>query len=154
MTSPTFRNGGTLPSSSAAVECGGKNVTPALEWRHVPAATLSLAIMAFDTNATTSRHYWRWFVYDLPHGTRRVEASAGGAKLPAGAVRGTTVDGGRYFAGLCPEKNAPHRLVFGVYALHVLPVPISPTAAPAAIATIITRYAIASGRITGTLSAP
>ena len=154
VTSPNFRNGGALPASSAAVECGGQNLTPTLEWRNVPAQTLGIAIMAFDRDAATNAHYWRWFAYDIPHGIRRIAGSIGGAKLPTGTVRGTTYDGGRYFAGLCPGKGALHHLVFGVYAMRVVPVAISPTAAPAAIASIITRYAIASGRITGTLSAP
>ena len=108
--------------------------------------------MAFDTDAVTNQHYWRWFVYDLPRGTRRIGASVGGTKLPAEAVRGRTFDGGRYFAGPCPSKDAPHHLVFGVYAVRIVPVPVSPTAAPATIASIITRYAIASGRITGTIA--
>jgi Raf kinase inhibitor-like YbhB/YbcL family protein len=109
--------------------CKGQNVSPALEWRNVPAGTKSLAIQIHDPDAPTGSGFWHWAVYDIPVGTTGLPQGAGNSPstLPAGAIGGNTdfmdtgaTGGNGNYGGPCPPTgDAPHHYVFTIYALSV-----------------------------------
>jgi Raf kinase inhibitor-like YbhB/YbcL family protein len=109
--------------------CKGKNVSPALEWSHLPADTKSLALQVYDPDAPTGSGFWHWAIYNIPADTTGLPQGAGNdeAKLPAGAFggnndfldTGATGSNGDYGGPCPPEGDAPHRFVFTLYALAV-----------------------------------
>jgi hypothetical protein len=109
--------------------CNGQNVSPALQWRNVPAGTKSLALQVYDPDAPTGSGFWHWAVYNIPPTATGLPQGAGNAtdRLPAGAFGGNTdfMDTGATgangnYGGPCPPAgDKPHRYVFTLYALAV-----------------------------------
>jgi len=109
--------------------CKGGNVSPALEWRNVPAGTKSLALQVYDPDAPTGSGFWHWAVYNIPPTSASLAQGAGNeaARLPAGAFGGNTdfMDTGATgangnYGGPCPPQgDKPHRYIFTLYALAV-----------------------------------
>lgn len=109
--------------------CKGDNVSPALEWKHVPPGTQSLSLLVHDPDAPTGSGFWHWAVFNMPATTTGLARGAGNApsSLPVGAFGGTTdfLDTGATgangnYGGPCPPVgDKPHRYVFTLYALAV-----------------------------------
>ena len=109
--------------------CKGGNVSPALEWKNLPAGTKSLSLQVHDPDAPTGAGFWHWTVYNMPASTTGLAQGAGNSPqtLPAPAFGGATdfqdtgatgVNGN--YGGPCPpEGDKPHRYVFKLYALAV-----------------------------------
>ncbi len=137
LTSAAFAPGGMLKNEQVydGFGCSGGNVSPALLWKHPPAATQSFALMLYDPVAPTGSGGWHWGVFNLPSTVDSVPAGAGsadGREMPAGAIQGRTDFGTVGYGGACPPPgDKPHRYYFRVYALKVakLDVPADATAA-------------------------
>ncbi len=101
--------------------CSGDNLSPALEWKNVPAGTKSFAVTVFDPDASTGSGWWHWVVYDIPATATSLPAGAViQAALPAGAKQGRNDYGERNFGGACPPAGErPHHYIFTVHALKV-----------------------------------
>lgn len=109
--------------------CKGQNVSPALQWKNVPAGTKSLALQVYDPDAPTGSGFWHWAVYNIPADTTGLARGAGNnaAALPAGAFGGQTdfadtgaTGGNGNYGGPCPpEGDKPHRYIFTLFALAV-----------------------------------
>jgi Raf kinase inhibitor-like YbhB/YbcL family protein len=109
--------------------CTGGNISPALEWRNLPAGTKSLALQVYDPDAPSGSGFWHWAVYNIPADQKGLARGAGNdaKRLPQGAYGGNTdfVDtgatgGNGNYGGPCPPQgNKPHRYTFTVYALSV-----------------------------------
>jgi len=72
--------------------CKGKNISPAVTWKDLPAGTQSLALMVHDADAPTGSGFWHWVVSNIPASANGLPAGAGTGQgtLPAGAVAGAT----------------------------------------------------------------
>jgi Raf kinase inhibitor-like YbhB/YbcL family protein len=109
--------------------CKGENISPALEWRNLPAGTKSLALQVYDPDAPTGSGFWHWAVYNIPPTATGLPQGAGNqaARLPAGAFGGNTdfmdtgaTGGNGNYGGPCPPVgDKPHRYIFTLYALAV-----------------------------------
>lgn len=109
--------------------CSGGNVSPAIEWRNVPAGTKSLSLQVHDPDAPTGSGFWHWGVYNIPVTATGLSQGAGNSPdtLPAPAFGGVTdfLDTGATgangnYGGPCPpEGDNPHRYNFTLYALAV-----------------------------------
>lgn len=108
--------------------CKGKNISPAITWKDLPAGTQSLALMVHDADAPTGSGFWHWVVSNIPASANGLPAGAGTGQgtLPAGAVAGatdflntgTTGTGG--YGGPCPpEGHGVHNYKFTLFALKV-----------------------------------
>ena len=121
LSSPGLTDGGTLKSSHAASanNCGGGNVSPALQWRHAPAGTKSFAVTIFDPDGAKGRGVVHWIVYGIAPATTGL---AEGEAAPPGSVSGTNVSGSPGYFGPCPPAGeVPHHYVTQVYALDLPP---------------------------------
>ncbi len=94
--------------------CKGGNVSPALEWRNVPAGTQSFAVNMYDPDAPTGSGFWHWAVYNIAPSARGLPQGAGNAiaALPAPAFGGsndfqdTGVTGANgHYGGPCPPEG-------------------------------------------------
>ena len=109
--------------------CKGDNVSPALEWKNVPAGTKSLSLLVHDPDAPTGSGFWHWTVLNMPASTTGLPQGAGNspATLPAPAFGGNTdfMDTGATgangnYGGPCPPTgDKPHRYNFTLYAVGV-----------------------------------
>ncbi|MGF6958788.1 YbhB/YbcL family Raf kinase inhibitor-like protein [Paraburkholderia youngii] len=121
VSSPGLADGGTLNASHAASanNCGGGNVSPALQWHNAPAGTKSFAVTIFDPDGAKGLGVVHWIVYGIAPGTT---ALAEGEAAPAGSVAGTNRTGGPGYYGPCPAVgDVPHHYVAQVYALDLPP---------------------------------
>jgi Raf kinase inhibitor-like YbhB/YbcL family protein len=121
VSSPGLADGGALDSSHAASanNCGGGNVSPALQWRNTPAGTKSFAVTIFDPDGAKGLGIVHWVMYGIAPSTTGL--AAGGA-MPAGSVGGTNRTGGTGYYGPCPPVgDVPHHYVAQVYALDLPP---------------------------------
>lgn len=123
LTSPSFRDGGTLPDSTvlAGLDCHGPNRSPALEWKNVPAGTKSIVVICDDFEARGGDGFVHWALYNIPATVTRLSDNAGAAEPDLS-------DGGRHafndflrrrFDGPCPPEGPPHKYRFTVFALKV-----------------------------------
>jgi Raf kinase inhibitor-like YbhB/YbcL family protein len=135
--------------------CTGNNISPAIEWRGVPAGTKSLALMVHDPDAPTGgAGFWHWVVINIPATATSIARGAGsadGKQLPAGAVQTATDFGTPGWGGPCPPTgDKPHRYLFTLYALKVekLELPANPTASLTGF--MVNMNAIAKTTFTGT----
>jgi Raf kinase inhibitor-like YbhB/YbcL family protein len=120
LSSPGFADGATLDSSHAAdtQNCGGKNVSPALQWRNAPAGTKSFAITMFDPDGAKGLGVVHWLLYGIPASTTALEEGA----VPAGSVAGTNVTGHMDYHGPCPPVGEiAHHYLVQAYALDLAP---------------------------------
>jgi Raf kinase inhibitor-like YbhB/YbcL family protein len=121
LSSPGLADGGTLEPSHAASanNCGGGNVSPALQWHNVPAGTKSFAVTIFDPDAAKGHGIVHWIVYGIAPGTTGLAA---GEAAPPGSVAGTNFTGGPGYFGPCPPVgDVPHHYIVQVYALDLPP---------------------------------
>jgi Raf kinase inhibitor-like YbhB/YbcL family protein len=128
--SPEFQHQAPIP---AVYTCQGKDLSPPLKWRDVPAKAKSLALIVDDPDApdpaAPQRVYVHWVVYNIPIKTSGLESSAGNnaSLLPAGAMPAKNDWGKEGYGGPCPPIGR-HRYFFKLYALDtVFPDLKSPT---------------------------
>jgi Raf kinase inhibitor-like YbhB/YbcL family protein len=129
--------GQTVPQTFAfnGFGCTGGNVSPALQWRHAPEGTKSIAVMVHDADAATGgAGFWHWVVVNLPPtlaGLPRGAGAAAGQALPEGVRQIPTDFGSPGWGGPCPPAGEKaHRYTFTAYALKIekLELPANATA--------------------------
>ena len=113
LVSATFQAGQTVPTSMAAVQCGGSNVSPQLAWHGVPRETRSFALIVHDPDAPHAGGFYHWVAYDLAPQDRSIAAGSQDPALRTGQ-NGTGSTG--YF-GPCPPPGKVHHYHFTLYAL-------------------------------------
>lgn len=107
-------------------ECGGANVSPALELLHAPAGTKSYAITVYDPDGGKGLGIVHWVVYGIPAATTKLKEGVG-AKGPEGSTAGTNRTGGGGYYGPCPPVGDPlHHYIFQAYALDLEPGALQP----------------------------
>lgn len=120
LSSPGLADGAALDSShaSSAQACGGKNVSPALQWRNVPSGTKSFAVTLFDPDGAKGLGVVHWVLYGIPAATTSLDEGV----QPAGSVNGTNRAGKPGYYGPCPPVGEiPHHYLAQVYALDLAP---------------------------------
>jgi len=143
LTSPDLDDGGMLHHAQANTRCGGRNISPALEWHNPPDGTQSYVLLMHDPDSPGAEGFWHWIVYDIPGNTTSLPANAGDVHkrlMPEGAVQVRSDFGNEGYGGPCPPAGKPHRYFFRLYAM-----PVAKLNVPAdATATIISSYANAT----------
>lgn len=118
LTSPAFNDGESIP---ARFTCDAENVSPPLEWKGVPKAAKSLALICDDPDAPVGT-WVHWVFYDLsPKFLELPEGISPGEVTPQGAKQGINDFRRSGYGGPCPPPGAPHRYFFKLYALDIEP---------------------------------
>lgn len=106
--------------------CVGENISPALSWARVPAATRSLAIVMDDQSGRAGLGVNHWVAYSIApdiSGLAESEASAPSTKF----VMGRNTLGAQAYLGPCPPRgNAPQHFVFTLIATSLEPGALPP----------------------------
>jgi len=122
LSSPAFSAGGDIPSSYT---CDGADISPALKFSGLPAATESLVLIVDDPDAPdpkAPRMTWvHWVLYNIPPSITGLPENVGRAQLPSGTLEGVNDWQRTGYGGPCPPIGR-HRYFFKLYALDtVLP---------------------------------
>lgn len=125
LSSPTLRDGASLPLEHRAPECGGKGISPALAWRNAPPGTRSLVVMMYDLDSPENKRGLLWWLLNIPPAVSSLPANAGDPARDLAPKGSEQVVADRALAragylGACPPKGEkPHRYEFSVIALDV-----------------------------------
>lgn len=155
---PVAMSGDRLPHAqvSDGYGCTGRNHSPGLTWVRAPADTKSFVLTIFDLDAPTGSGWWHWVVYDIPAGTKGLEAGAGtinSTQLPPGTKQARNDFGQISYGGACPPKSdKPHRYVFTLYALDVPTLDAPADASPAMVGYLLHQHRIAQSSVTALYS--
>lgn len=118
--SPGLHAGANMPLANVYTQCGGGNVSPALQWHGAPAGTKGYAVTMYDPDA--SGGFWHWIIFNIPVGAQGLNADAGAPRsgnAPGDAAQLPNDFGNAGYSGPCPPPGKPHHYVITVYALDV-----------------------------------
>ncbi len=144
LTSTTFRNGERIPQEYVKESCGGKDVSPDLDWGEIPDGTMSFAIIAQDIDTHATGGFYHWILIDIP--ADRTSIAKGENVLGARAIKNDYHQYG--YTGPCPQYGE-HRYNFTVYALDVHKLDVSDNDLPKDIEAKAAYHAIETAKITG-----
>ena len=117
ISSPAFRADGSIPTKHT---CQGPDLSPALEWRDLPAGTQSLALIVDDPDAPdpkAPRMIWvHWVLYNVPPGATGLAEGTTARNLPPGTREGLNDWKKTGYQGPCPPIGR-HRYFHKLYAL-------------------------------------
>lgn len=118
--SPTIKAGETIPRDHTA---DGKNLSPALTWSKLPAATKQIAVICDDPDVPMPQPFVHWVIYKIPAAAKGLpEGLAMDATLTAppelaGAIQGISGFRRAGYRGPAPPPGKPHHYHFTVFAL-------------------------------------
>jgi len=116
--SPSFAHEAEIPTQFT---CQGEDISPALEWSDLPAATKSLVLIVDDPDAPDPKApkitWVHWLLYDIP--ATSTGLPEGGKPLPQGTREGTNNWKRTGYGGPCPPIGR-HRYFHKLYALDTL----------------------------------
>ena len=139
LTSPAFKNGGSIPEQFT---CDGEGQSPPLSWDEPPQGTKSFALVVDDPDAPSGlfRH---WGAFNIPAATRSLSAgqSAGVQAMNDFVKRG--------YGGPCPP-NGTHHYRFKLYALDTDALRLAPGARVPDVEGAAERHAIGRAELIGT----
>lgn len=109
-----FKEGETIPAEYA---CDGKDVSPLLSWKGVPAATKSIALVMDDPDAPGGT-FVHWVIFNIPAAAQKMTKGVPkNETLADGSHQGINDFGKVGYKGPCPPPGKPHRYYFKIYAL-------------------------------------
>jgi uncharacterized protein len=132
------KSGGQTPASSLVVEsptlkadqpvprdytADGRNVSPPLTWRNMPAGTRQLAVVCEDPDAGNPPPFVHWVIYKIPATAKGLPENIPfepGAAMPAeiaGAIQGVSGFRRPIYRGPAPPLGKVHHYHFIVYAI-------------------------------------
>ncbi|KIG14361.1 hypothetical protein DB30_06836 [Enhygromyxa salina] len=113
--SPAFEDGEAIPRQYT---CEGEDISPPLDWSHIPAGTQTLALIVDDPDApdpkAPKRTWVHWVLYEIPANATGLDRGA--RELPTGTHEGRNDWGSTGYRGPCPPIGE-HRYVHKLYAL-------------------------------------
>lgn len=113
LTSQSFNNETWIPGRFT---CEGKNISPQLSWKKVPANTQSFALICQDPDAPANT-WIHWILFNIPATIRSLDE---GAEISEPMKQGKNDFGKNTYGGPCPPQgHGKHRYIFTLYALDI-----------------------------------
>jgi Raf kinase inhibitor-like YbhB/YbcL family protein len=102
-------------------DCGGENVSPALNWSNPPAGTKSFALIMHDPDGQKGLGVDHWVHYGIGAATLELAADAS-LKGKLEGMGGTNSKQLTTYSGPCPPVGEnPHHYLIQIYALDLAP---------------------------------
>ena len=128
LSSPAFKDHGSIPGEYARPVAGGHNVSIALKWTGAPQGTKSFALSIVDQHPV-ARKWVHWMVINIPPETMSLPEGASGKNMPPGAIEMRNSFGEAGYGGPQPPKGTgPHPYVITIYALKESRLELNPNA--------------------------
>ena len=116
ITSSAFTEGSMIP---AKYTCDGRDISPPLEWKDIPAGTKSFALISDDPDAPVGT-WVHWVIYNIPPNVTKFDENMPHDKeLKNGMRQGSNDWPNIGYGGPCPP-NGTHRYYFKLYALDMI----------------------------------
>jgi Raf kinase inhibitor-like YbhB/YbcL family protein len=120
LTSPDFEDGGVIPNKYTQADQNA--VSPKLEWTHVPAGTMSFALILHDPDVALQRKtddVLHWMIFNIPGtATGLPQGVAATAKLDDGSINAKNLRGNVGYMGPGAGAAGPyHHYTFELFAL-------------------------------------
>jgi len=130
--------------------CGGKNISPTLQWKNIPKNAKSLAITMFDPDAPNNG-WWHWIIINIPTNIQTLPANSGNIKSKYFNIGFQTKNdyGGIGYGGPCPPSGEIHRYIITIYALNIEKIETNRNINPNDLYKIIKKYTISTSSIVG-----
>jgi Raf kinase inhibitor-like YbhB/YbcL family protein len=142
-TTPSFRNGGAIPT---ALTCDGEGKPPTIVWRGLPPGAIELVLVVEDPDASDGP-FTHWTAWGIAASSGAGLAADG--KFPAGLKEGKNSAGKVGWTPPCPpEGDDAHHYTFNFYALNK-GTTLEPGASPEAVKAVL-KGALGRGTFTGT----
>lgn len=109
--SPNFKNNDIMPGKFT---CDGLDINPELVMAGTPQETVSLALIAFDPDASGDG-WTHWLIWNMPTQTEKILPDT----IPENAVVGKNDFGKNAYGGPCPPSGT-HHYIFTLYALDAM----------------------------------
>jgi Raf kinase inhibitor-like YbhB/YbcL family protein len=122
LTSTGFEDGGIIPNKYTMV-AGAAAVSPALQWTHVPAGTVSFALILHDPDTALRKstdEVLHWMIFNIPGTATGLPegVSAGTATLPDGSIQAKNTRQTAGYMGMGAGAAGPyHHYTFELFAL-------------------------------------
>lgn len=117
LSSAAFEDGGSIPRRYT---CEGEDISPPLQWRHIPAGAKTLALIVDDPDAPdpkAPRMTWvHWILFNIPPTVNGLPEGIRSHQLPSGTREGLNDWKRTGYGGPCPPIGR-HRYFFKLYAL-------------------------------------
>jgi Raf kinase inhibitor-like YbhB/YbcL family protein len=140
-----FKDGTTIPD---VYTCKGKDISPSLSWKGIPAGTKSIALIMDDPDAPGGT-FVHWVLYNVPAQIQKLPEGMSHDKiLSDGSMQGMTDFGRTGYGGPCPPPGKPHRYYFKIYALDSR-IELSPGASKKQLENAMAGHILAKGEIVG-----
>jgi Raf kinase inhibitor-like YbhB/YbcL family protein len=140
-----FKEGETIPDEYT---CEGKDISPLLSWKGIPAGTKSIALIMDDPDCPGGT-FVHWVLYNLPAQTRKLpKAMLLNQTLNDGSMQGMTDFGQPGYGGPCPPPGKPHRYYFKLYALDTK-LNLPPGASKSQVESAMKGHILAKGELMG-----
>jgi phosphatidylethanolamine-binding protein (PEBP) family uncharacterized protein len=92
--------------------CKGKNVSPEMSWKGVPAGTEELEVFAVNVQPVNGKLFFDWAMAGIDPSVTSLKEG----EVPDGAILGRNGDGKSGWS-LCPKKSGSENYIFSVYAV-------------------------------------
>ncbi|HEY4389055.1 MAG TPA: YbhB/YbcL family Raf kinase inhibitor-like protein [Ktedonobacteraceae bacterium] len=113
ITSPDFKDGGSLPQKAVSPRCSGSNAAPTFQWTNVPAKAKSFILLMTDYDAPYAGGLHHWVVYNIPASAREMTGNQP-------FTEGTSSMHIMTYTGPCPTATGEiHHYLFSFYAADV-----------------------------------
>ena len=151
--STAFRHGDSIPAEYTG---DGADVSPPLNWSHVPAGARELALICDDPDAPTPQPWVHWVIYQVsPDATGLPEGVPPATRVdkPVSALQGRNSwsSGGTtgYRGPAPPPGHGTHHYRFRLYALDA-PLGLNPGIDKTVLLTAMQGHILAEGELIGT----
>jgi Raf kinase inhibitor-like YbhB/YbcL family protein len=113
ITSPDFKDGGSLSQKAVSPKCSGSNIAPTFQWTNVPAKAQSFVLLMTDYDAPYAGGLHHWVVYNIPASAREMTGNQP-------FTQGTSSMHIMTYTGPCPTATGEtHHYLFSFYAADV-----------------------------------
>ena len=123
ISSNDIKHGSVINKKFVFNDCGGENISPAIEWSSAPQETKSFALTVYDPDAPTGSGWWHWLLLNIPASQNKIEGGFGSKnsfRLEDDIIQIRNDYGIYGYGGPCPPKgDKAHRYVFTIHALAV-----------------------------------
>ena len=128
LSSPAFKDQGTIASKYARPAAGGRNVSIPLKWTGAPEGTKSFALSIVDQHPV-ARKWAHWIVINISPEVSSLPEGASGKNMPAGAIETRNSFGEAGYGGPQPPKGTgQHGYLITIYALKDARLDLKPNA--------------------------
>ncbi|MCG6537223.1 MAG: YbhB/YbcL family Raf kinase inhibitor-like protein [Syntrophales bacterium LBB04] len=147
ITSTAFTEGNIIP---AKYTCDGRDISPPLEWKDVPANTKSFALISDDPDAPGGM-WVHWVIYNIPSHVTKFDENVTHEKEFKNGMRQGNNDWPKLgYGGPCPPSGV-HRYYFKIYALDGI-LDLKPGATKAQLLQAMKGYILAEAQLMGKYS--